>query len=366
MLFATASERCSSGTCGLDKQPACSGNQCLSNNYYWTSSPCVLKAKIDKSTGKVGVVHGPSDVADADAASMVQSHTKTFFRVHWDGDFGQTLGACENLASCSLTEDDMCLCDVSVTDEQAFSGTTAPSRSDILGSLSIGAVDPEPLAVLQGEEVSVYNAGSDGSLTGDTVFAVLDDVGRRVVLKNTKSSVSVVPGLSFRNPVHFMSLADAEPRDAHQETDATLDHYFYHPNTAPFVAYRFAQRFGISNPSPRYTEEIAKAFRTGVYTSESGASFGSGQYGDLAASFAAVLLDREARDFTLDADPSHGSLKEPLLKVVGLMRALSFELNDIYKWVEVAFDFGETIGQMAHEIPSVFSFFLPEHQPSGK
>jgi cullin-associated NEDD8-dissociated protein 1 len=60
-----------------------------------------------------------------------------------------------------------------------------------------------------------------------------------------------------------MSFADPEPRDAHYETDAALDHYFYHSNTAPFVATRLAQRFGISNPSPGYMERIVAAFRSG-------------------------------------------------------------------------------------------------------
>ena len=107
MVFTTASERCSSSTCGSDQQPACSGNQCLGNNHYWTSTPCTLRAKIDKNGGKVGVVHSPSAVAADNVASMVQPHTKTFFRVDWEGDFAQALASCENLDSCSLTEDDM-------------------------------------------------------------------------------------------------------------------------------------------------------------------------------------------------------------------------------------------------------------------
>ena len=38
------------------------------------------------------------------------------------------------------------------------------------------------------------------------------------------------------------------------ETEALLDHLFYHANTAPFIAHRLLQRFGASNPSPRYIE----------------------------------------------------------------------------------------------------------------
>jgi uncharacterized protein (DUF1800 family) len=62
---------------------------------------------------------------------------------------------------------------------------------------------------------------------------------------------------------------------------------------------RLAQRFGISNPSPTYVAAIATAFTTGMYD-----SFGSGTYGCLKATVAAVLLHREALDTTLDADPA--------------------------------------------------------------
>ena len=50
----------------------------------------------------------------------------------------------------------------------------------------------------------------------------------------------------------------------------------------------------------------------------------SGSYGDLRATFAAILLDREARSTTLEADPNHGKLREPLLKVVGLLRSMQY------------------------------------------
>jgi hypothetical protein len=68
----------------------------------------------------------------------------------------------------------------------------------------------------------------------------------------------------------------------------------------------------------------------------------------------------------LDADPTHGAFKEPLIKILGLMRSLQFELHDNVPWAEFTMLFGRQIGQMAHQIPSVFSFFLPEYQPSGK
>lgn len=97
----------------------------------------------------------------------------------------------------------------------------------------------------------------------------------------------------------FQSLAEYTKRDARYEVDAALEQYFYHQNTAPFLAVRFAQRFGISNPSPSHIKEIATAFRTGNYN-----GFGSNKYGCLKATVAAVILDREAQDSSLDLDPT--------------------------------------------------------------
>jgi uncharacterized protein (DUF1501 family) len=80
---------------------------------------------------------------------------------------------------------------------------------------------------------------------------------------------------------------------------------------------------------------------------------------------ACVLLDREARSVILDADPSYGSMKEPLLKVTGIMRSMEFDLHDDVAFVRFNLAMSNAIGQMAHEIPSVFSFFLPEYKPPG-
>ena len=42
----------------------------------------------------------------------------------------------------------------------------------------------------------------------------------------------------------------------------------------------------------------------------------------------AILLDREARSTTLDLDPSHGQLREPLLRVMHLLRAMEYSSRD--------------------------------------
>ena len=182
---------------------------------------------------------------------------------------------------------------------------------------------------------------------------------------------------SFRNPPHFVSLqlneenfGEQNERDARYQTEAVLEHYFHQPNVAPFLCVRIMQRFGFSNPGKRYVKNCVDAFRSGTYTS-GGEVFGKfGDYGNLEATAAAILLDREASDSTLLHDPSYGSLREPLLKVMALMRSMEYQTKfpDNLPGPEFAKEFQTRlyrlhtkIGQGAYEFPSVFSWFLPEY-----
>ena len=149
--------------------------------------------------------------------------------------------------------------------------------------------------------------------------------------------------------------------DAQYETEATLDHYFYHDNTPPFLALRLIQRLVTSNPSPRYVEDVANAFKTGSFE-VGNVSFGTKKYGDMEAFFAAIYLHSAARDVIVDSDISSGAVREPLIKVLALMRSMEF----VSKFPVIAMvRLLEDIGQMAHQFQTVFSFFLPEFKPSG-
>ncbi len=139
-----------------------------------------------------------------------------------------------------------------------------------------------------------------------------------------------------------------------------MDHYFFHDNTAPFLALRLIQRLVMSNPAPRYIETVAEAFKSGLYVSGE-TSFGSGKYGDLAATFAAIYLDRAARNVLLDKDITSGGIREPLLKLMSLMRSMEFTpVAPVIKTFSIG------LGQRPYGFPSVFSFFLPEHKPFGR
>jgi cullin-associated NEDD8-dissociated protein 1 len=148
---------------------------------------------------------------------------------------------------------------------------------------------------------------------------------------------------------------------AEHEVEALLDHLFEHPNTAPFLAHRLIQRFVSSNPSPRYVAAVAHAFRAGEYPA-AGREF-SGNYGDMGATIAAVLLDREARAATLDVDPQHGKLREPLLKVIHLMRAMEYKPHRGRELVLSQME--EKVGMAPFMSPSVFNFYQPDYGPQG-
>lgn len=331
--------------------------------------------KIDVS-GNVAIVHAPTGIEEVAISRKVASETKTFFRVDWTGNITSVISNCSAVPACRVAVDGACLCDVFVKNEQVFSNGNIfardnPSREDVLTELQIGAFNPAAsgsnLTVRTVGDVKMYTG--NGSLTSESIFEVVDDYGVRQLRKNLKSTVQIVGlNLSFRNPVHFISLSEGATHEAHDETNAAIDHYFYHPNTAPFLALRFAQRFGISNPSPGFISRVASAFRSGSYafTDEAGSfTYGSGKYGDIGAMVACLLLDREARTTLLDADPTQGSLKEPLIKLIGLMRALEFRPTDNAGFVDFDVKIDVKIGQMAHAIPNVFSFFLYEYKPAG-
>lgn len=103
----------------------------------------------------------------------------------------------------------------------------------------------------------------------------------------------------------------------------------------------------------------ATAFKTGEY----GGTTYSGKYGDMAAMTAAIMLDPEARASILDSDNAHGQMREPVLKVMHMLRSLEYKSKSE---MEInLFKLGESIGQFAFQSPSVFNFYLPEFSPAG-
>jgi hypothetical protein len=313
-----AKNRCSSSatTQELCDNPFVYTSDCEENagcdpleTFYWSSSGCSLTAKIDQN-GKVAVIHNPQ-IEGVDAYTMFTNNTQMFFRVDWlsnitDSLISSVVSDCAGFG-CTDGDGDTCICPTSIHEAPAFvNDEDLLSVDNVLSIATIGSFHHSEELFQPIKGVNGLSKYPHGVLTSETVFKVADSNSQIHFRKNTKSEVHLGTGAAkFRNPVTFYSLSEPTTRDAAYEIDATLHHAFFHMNMAPFIAVRLAQRFGDSNPSPRYVRSISTAFRKGVYTNSStGEHIGSGRYGCLEATIAAVLLDKEIIDPILDSDPT--------------------------------------------------------------
>jgi len=340
------------------------------NLWYWTHFDCTLSVKVN-TVGALAIIHNhgfkenPHQYTDY---RVVRNDTKMFFRADWESDsdlealLSNYQNGCTEMGGFIDAMDGLCQCPVEVNTSKLFStDSELISIKNVLSKATIGAFIPD----VKGENVSGVQGirkYPKGKLSADTVFEFLDEYGRKHFRKNVVSKVSIGKGgLKIRNPVSFFSISEYTTRDARYEIDAVLDHFFYHQNMAPFLVIRLCQRLGISNPPPRLIQVGASAFRTGLFK-----NFGSGKYGCLQATIAAILLDREVQDATVDADPMQGSVREPFLKLVHLMRSLEFKSNESNPFLKLGQNLLVSIGQEPHRLPTVFSFFKPEYKPAGR
>jgi hypothetical protein len=127
-----------------------------------------------------------------------------------------------------------------------------------------------------------------------------------------------------------------------QDFDAVIDTLVSHPNTAPFIATRLIRSLVSSNPSGAYIQRVADKF----------VDNGLGVRGDLWAVLTAVLTDPEA---TAAPSAQRGHLKDPVLHVLNLGRALGASINDPSIFM---YDL-RLLGEQVLTPNSVFSFYSP-------
>ena len=135
-----------------------------------------------------------------------------------------------------------------------------------------------------------------------------------------------------------------------------MDALFNHPNVGPFFGKQMIQRLVTSNPSPAYVARVAKAFNDN----------GAGVRGDLAAVFAAVLLDDDARGpagLSGAGQNGFGKLREPMVRLVQWARTFgatssrgSWKMGDLSNPAT-------QLGQSPLRPGSVFNFFRPGYVP---
>eukprot|EP00804_Cyclotella_cryptica_P004534 CCRYP_006892-RA/>CCRYP_006892-RA protein AED:0.17 eAED:0.17 QI:494/0.84/0.6/1/0.94/0.9/20/0/2106 len=277
---------------------------------------------------------------------------------------------------------DFCVCSTSVTTHAAFDST--PTKETILSDLFVGAFDPvmfeenEYTALIETDSVdgvSVYKKAGYSDYSEHTIFRIKDDSSDNYIfLKNVHSKVVVCNGtFFFRNSPTFYDIADPQLVSAYHEIDAYLDYVDRHDSTPPFVCKTLSKHFGHSNPSPQHVLGCSNAYKNGVFTwtnpvdSADTILFGSGKRGDLMAVSASILLSNDALSATLDSDPSFGGLKEPLHKLMHLMRSLEFNLSLSHRRTDtlISLSAQDILGQSPYGAPDQFSFFSPDYSPAG-
>lgn len=331
------------------------------NTMFWTDASCTLSLKV-RGDGKVAIIHEPATnlfFEDETVPYVDMNNTISFFTVTWEKDvmtFEELFPTVNNTCgkgACSVTHDNACRCEVALSEIAVFD--SLPSREEILSTLKTGAFPPESFAddavtyslFESSADVEAYVASDKSGIGAEsTIFKVQDEFGKTVYLKNLASSITLGGLYTLRNPPNFVELATPELRDAEYEIDAFLMHLIQHSSAPPFIAKNLLQLHGFSNPSPGQVGRVANAFMRGTYT-KGDSTFGDGRYGSLAAVSAAIALDAESVSPVLDEDPVHGQIREPLLKVIGVMRSLKFQRHPSVKFRHALFDDMKfKIGQM--------------------
>ena len=155
---------------------------------------------------------------------------------------------------------------------------------------------------------------------------------------------------------NFLGASIAAGTDGAAALKIALDTLFNHPNVGPFFGRQMIQRLVTSNPSPAYVARVASAFNANS----------AGVRGDLAAVFAAVLLDDEARGpagLTGAGQNGFGKLREPMVRLAQWARTFgaassqgSWKIGDLSNPAT-------QLGQSPLRPGSVFNFFRPGYVP---
>jgi uncharacterized protein (DUF1800 family) len=141
------------------------------------------------------------------------------------------------------------------------------------------------------------------------------------------------------------------------DLDNAIDTMFYHPNIGPFICRQLIQRLVTSNPSPAYVYRVASVFNDN----------GSGVRGDMKPVIKAILMDPEARDPSYRSQQGYSHLREPVLRITALLRALHGSSTSGY-WNMGGTSSGSNyqLSQTPLAAASVFNFYEPNYIQPGE
>ncbi|MGF1703301.1 DUF1800 domain-containing protein [Photobacterium makurazakiensis] len=154
-----------------------------------------------------------------------------------------------------------------------------------------------------------------------------------------------------------------EGQTPEQDLSQAIDLLANHNNTAVFISTLLIKRLTVSNPRRSYIKRVVDVFKDN----------GQGVRGDLQAVITAILLDDDVLNGKAMADHqsngsnsrNFGKVKEPLVAMANLCRALNVKSNDPKRW----WDFAATqsnYGQAPLRASSVFNFYEPDYSPKGE
>ena len=123
-----------------------------------------------------------------------------------------------------------------------------------------------------------------------------------------------------------------------------------HPNTGVYIGRQLIQQLVTSNPSPAYVNRIVAVWNNN----------GAGVRGDLRAVVRAILLDAEARAPRNPVMSSFGKLKEPVLVMTNLLRALGGSSDGVYLRAPAT-----AMGQNVYNAPTVFNYYQQDFVVPG-
>ncbi len=152
--------------------------------------------------------------------------------------------------------------------------------------------------------------------------------------------------------------ASATAANSEADLDLFLDTLFNHPNVGPFIGRQLIQRLVTSNPSKEYVTRVADTFNNN----------GSGVRGDMKAVIRAILLDVEARNPEKITDPNFGKIREPVVRMAHVMRALNAVRDadaDSYGIGMWLYDKRKGLWQTPLGSGTVFNFYRPDFRPGN-
>lgn len=224
--------------------------------------------------------------------------------------------------------------------------------------------------LLQLFSIGLYQLNQDGSVQTDSTGRPLpsydEDVIKGFARVFTGWTYPPQPGAISRryNPAYYTGRMVVDPTNhdtgsksllngtvvaggqtPDQDLADAIHLIFTHPNVGPFIGKQLIQKLVTSNPSPAYVSRVAAAF----------ADNGQGVRGDMKAVIRAILLDPEARG-GMKQDPVYGHLKEPVLFISHLMRALGGSSDGVFLRTRAA-----GMQQNVMMAPSVFNFYPPDY-----